>query len=231
MPGSEGRWSLVRRDAAGSVAEQRAARVRLLLDRHGILSREIVNADGLGSFAELYPVLKAMEDAGKVRRGYFIAGLGGAQFAQPGADERLRLKADDKPAVVLAATDPANPYGASLPWPAGEARPQRAPGAMVVVHQGRLLGYLGKSDRSLSTFLAEDEPERGHQLTALLTALKTLVGPSKRRVLLIQTIDREDAPRSRLAPAFLAAGFGTGASGLSLRRGLLPVDDEELEDA
>jgi hypothetical protein len=79
--------------------------------------------------------------------------------------------------------------------------------------------------------LAEDEPERGHQLTALLTALKTLVGPSKRRVLLIQTIDREDAPRSRLAPAFLAAGFGTGASGLSLRRGLLPVDDEELEDA
>ncbi|MDF3066790.1 MAG: lhr2 [Polyangiaceae bacterium] len=232
MPGSEGRWSLIRRDAAGSVAEQRAARVRLLLDRHGILSREIVNADGMGSFAELYPVLKAMEDAGKVRRGYFIAGLGGAQFAQPGADERLRLKPDDKPAVVLAATDPANPYGASLPWPPGEARPQRAPGALVVIRQGRLLGYLGKSDRSLSLFLAEEEPERGHQLSALLAALKTLVGPSKRRVLLIQTIDREDAPRSRFAPAFLAAGFGTGASGLSLRRGLAPVDDEdELEDA
>jgi ATP-dependent Lhr-like helicase len=101
-----------------------------------------------------------------------------------------------------------------------------------VIHQGRLLGYLGKSDRSLSLFLAEEEPERGHQLSALLAALKTLVGPSKRRVLLIQTIDREDAPRSRFAPAFLAAGFGTGASGLSLRRGLAPVDDEdELEDA
>jgi ATP-dependent Lhr-like helicase len=101
-----------------------------------------------------------------------------------------------------------------------------------VIHQGRLLGYLGKSDRSLSLFLAEEEPERGHQLSALLAALKTLVGPSKRRVLLIQTIDREDAPRSRFAAAFLAAGFGTGASGLSLRRGLAPVEDEdELEDA
>src|SRR5260221_5465847 len=117
MPGSEGRWSLVRRETGRSVAEQRAARARLLLDRHGIVSREIVNADGLGSFAELYPVYKAMEDAGKVRRGYFIAGLGGAQFAQPGADERLRLRAEDKPAVVLAWTDPANPYAAALPLP------------------------------------------------------------------------------------------------------------------
>ena len=122
LPGSEGRWSLVRREETRSVAEQRAARARLLLDRHGIVSREIVNADGLGSFAELYPVFKAMEDAGKVRRGYFIAGLGGAQFAQPGADERLRLKPDEKPAVALAATDPANPYGAALPWPESEPR-------------------------------------------------------------------------------------------------------------
>jgi len=231
LPGSEGRWSLVRREGAPSVAEQRAARVRLLLDRHGILSREIVNADGLGSFAELYPVLKAMEDAGKVRRGYFIAGLGGAQFAQPGADERLRAKQDEKPAVVLAATDPANPYGAALPWPETEARPQRAPGALVVLHQGRLLAYLGKSDRSLSLFLSEEEPERGHQLSALLAALKTLVGLNKRRVLLIQTIDKQDAPRSPLAAAFLAAGFTTGASGLSLRRGLAPLDEEEVDDA
>ena len=150
MPGSEGRWSILRRETTPSVAEQRMARARLLLDRHGIVSREIVNADGLGSFAELYPVLKALEDAGKVRRGYFVAGLGGAQFAVPGADERLRLKPEDKPAVVLAATDPANPYGAALPWPGGEPRPQRAPGAVVVLHQGRLLAYLGKSDRSLT---------------------------------------------------------------------------------
>jgi ATP-dependent Lhr-like helicase len=232
MPGSEGRWSLVRREAGHSVAEQRAARARLLLDRHGIVSREIVNADGLGSFAELYPVLKAMEDAGKVRRGYFIAGLGGAQFAQPGADERLRLAAEARPAVALAATDPANPYGAALPWPGGEPRPQRTPGALVVLYQGRLLAYLGKSDRALRLFLHEEEPERGHQLEALLSALKTLVGPGKRRVLLIQSIDREEAARSPLAAAFVAAGFTSGASGLGLRRGALPIDDEaELEDA
>lgn len=77
-----------------------------------------------------------------MRRGHFIAGLGGVQFAQPGADQRLRVKAEDKPAQLLAATDPANPYGAAPPWPAGDARQQRAPGALVVLHQGRLLGYL-----------------------------------------------------------------------------------------
>jgi ATP-dependent helicase Lhr and Lhr-like helicase len=232
LPGSEGRWSLVQRETSHSLAEQRTARARLLLDRHGIVSREIVNADGLGSFAELYPVLKAMEDAGKVRRGYFIAGLGGAQFAVPGADERLRLKPEGKPAVVLAATDPANPYGAALPWPGGEPRPQRSPGALVVLHEGRLIAYLGRSDRALSLFLEEEEPQRSHQLAALLGALKTLVGPGKRRVLLIQSIDRQDAPRSPLAAAFLAAGFTTGASGLSLRRGVVPLDDTEaLEDA
>jgi ATP-dependent helicase Lhr and Lhr-like helicase len=233
LPGSEGRWSLVRRDEVRSVAEQRAARARLLLDRHGIVSREIVNADGLGSFAELYPVFKAMEDAGKVRRGYFIAGLGGAQFAQPGADERLRVKAEDKPAQVLAATDPANPYGAALAWPASEARPQRAPGALVVLHQGRLLGYLSKSDRRLSLFLEQEEPAHTQQLAVLVTALKTLLGPGKRRVLLIQNIDGVEAARSPLAPAFVASGFSSGASGLSLRRGVTPIDDdaELLEEA
>ncbi|HEX2869601.1 MAG TPA: DEAD/DEAH box helicase [Polyangiaceae bacterium] len=231
MAGSEGRWSLVRREAERSVAEQRTARARLLLERHGVVSREIVNADGLGSFAELYPVLKAMEDAGRVRRGYFIEGLGGAQFALAGADERLRAPAEAKPAVVLAATDPANPYGAALPWPGGEPRPQRAPGALVVLHQGRLIAYLGKSDRALSLFLSEDEAARGQQLEAMLKSLRPLVGPGKRRVLLIQTIDREEAQRSPYAPAFLAAGFESGASGLGLRRGNLPLDDELSDDA
>jgi ATP-dependent Lhr-like helicase len=232
LPGSEGRWSLVRRDEGRSVAEQRAARARLLLDRHGIVSREIVNADGLGSFAELYPVFKMMEDAGKVRRGYFIAGLGGAQFAQPGADERLRLKPDDKPAVVIAATDPANPYGAALPWPGAEPRPQRTPGALVVLQQGKLLGYLSKNDRALSLFLAEEEPARGHELSALLAALKTLVGPGRRRVLLIQSIDREEARRSPLATTFQSAGFTSSATGLSFRRGPAPLDETDLlEDA
>jgi ATP-dependent Lhr-like helicase len=231
LPGSEGRWSLVRRDEQRSVAEQRTARATLLLDRYGIVSREVVNADGLGSFAELYPVLKAMEDAGKLRRGYFIAGLGGAQFARPGADERLRQPADPtKRAVVLAATDPANPYGACLPWPETQLRPQRTPGALVVLHQGRLLAYVGKSDRSFLTFLDAEEPARTHQLEALLGALPGLIGPGKRRTLLVQTIDGEEATKSPLAQAFMLAGFSPGASGLSLRRGSFsPIETEELE--
>jgi ATP-dependent Lhr-like helicase len=221
LPGSEGRWSLVRRDGARSVAEHRAASAAVLLDRHGIVSREVVNADGLASFAELYPVFKAMEDAGKVRRGYFVAGLGGAQFARPGADDRLRQKPEPgKPAVVLAATDPASPYGAALPWPESEPRPQRTPGALVVIHYGRLLAYLARSDRALTTFLASEEPERGRGLDALLGALKTLVGPGRRRALLLQTIDKVDAARSELAPAFVAAGFSSSAQGLAIRRGL-----------
>jgi ATP-dependent Lhr-like helicase len=232
LPGSEGRWSLLRRDEQPSVAEKRAACARLLLDRHGIVSREIVNADGLGSFAELYPVLKAMEDAGKVRRGYFVAGLGGAQFALPGADERLRVRAEEKPALVLAATDPANPYGAALPWPGAEPRPQRTPGAQVVLYRGKLLGYLGKSDRSLSLFVSEEEPARAHELAALIAALKTLVGPGRRRMLLIQAIDRVDARQSPLAAAFQAAGFASSAGGLGLRTGPMSYDDaEQLEDA
>jgi ATP-dependent Lhr-like helicase len=218
LPGSEGRWSLVRREAA-SVAEQRAARAALLLDRYGIVSREIVNADGLSSFAELYPVFKAMEDAGKLRRGYFVAGLGGAQFARPGADERLRQRAEPNArAIVLAATDPANVYGAALPWPEAEPRPQRTPGALVVLHQGQLLAYLAKSDRALTLFLDGEEPARSHQLSALLAALQTLVGPGKRRALLLQTIDRAEAQKSQFAGAFMAAGFTPGASGLALRR-------------
>lgn len=97
-----------------------------------------------------------------------------------------------------------------------------------MLHQGRVLAYLSKSDRRLSLFLDAEEPERSHQLAALLAALKTLVGPGKRRVLLIQSIDREDAARSPLAAAFVAAGFSSGASGLSLRRGAAPLDEAEL---
>ncbi|HEY4119772.1 MAG TPA: crosslink repair DNA glycosylase YcaQ family protein, partial [Byssovorax sp.] len=122
-PGSEGRWSLVRRPraAAPSETERRAALTRALLDRHGVVTREAVQAEGIeGGFSAVYEVLKAMEEAGRVRRGYFVEGLGATQFALPGADDRLRAlrEAPREPGVVvLAATDPANPYGAALAWP------------------------------------------------------------------------------------------------------------------
>ncbi|MEJ7732233.1 MAG: hypothetical protein WKG00_23880 [Polyangiaceae bacterium] len=104
----------------------------MLLERHGVLTREAVGAEGIsGGFGAVYDVLKAMEDSGRVRRGYFVAGLGATQFALPGCDDRLRGVRDvpEQPfSVVLAATDPANPYGAALPWIASAPpRPARAP--------------------------------------------------------------------------------------------------------
>jgi ATP-dependent Lhr-like helicase len=118
-----GRWSLVSSFLFGneSETERLTARTRQLLERHGVLTREAAHAEGLeGGFSAIYPILKALEDAGKVRRGYFVAGRGATQFALPGALDRLRAlrePPEEPAAVVLAATDPANPYGTALPWP------------------------------------------------------------------------------------------------------------------
>src|SRR5207245_7295231 len=116
-PRAQGRWSLVEADlpapapaSATSSIDRARALAGVLLDRHGVLTREAVRAEGHpGGFAGVYPVLRNMEEAGRVRRGYFVAGLGGAQFALPGAVDRLRAASAPVP-IVLAATDPANPY-------------------------------------------------------------------------------------------------------------------------
>ncbi|HEY5677334.1 MAG TPA: DEAD/DEAH box helicase, partial [Myxococcales bacterium] len=144
-PGSEGRWSLLPAPS-GTPAERAAALAQALLARHGIVTRETVHAEDVaGGFAAVYPVLKVMEEGGRARRGYFVAGLGGAQFAVPGAEDRLRSfrqPAAEPLTLVIAASDPANPYGATLPWPRkgedGESRAQRAAGAQVVLHDGAL---------------------------------------------------------------------------------------------
>ncbi len=105
-----------------------------MLERHGVATREGVRAEGVaGGFAAVYPVLRALEEAGRARRGWFVAGLGAAQFAMPGAVDRLRAHRhvdDDEPArvLLLAATDPAQPYGAALAWPEHSSRPARAAG-------------------------------------------------------------------------------------------------------
>jgi ATP-dependent Lhr-like helicase len=121
-PPSEGASAAAARDArAANDVERRAALARALLARYGVLTREAVRAEGhAGGFGAVYDVLRAMEDAGRVRRGYFVEGLGAAQFAEPGADDALRALREPPPepaTVVLAATDPASPYGAALPWP------------------------------------------------------------------------------------------------------------------
>jgi ATP-dependent helicase Lhr and Lhr-like helicase len=225
-PGSEGRWSLVARGRREpSETERRTALARTLLDRYGVLTREAVHAEGVaGGFSAVYDVLKAMEEAGRVRRGYFVAGLGATQFALPGADDRLRAarEAPDAPAILmLAATDPANPYGAALAWPepaegadeAKSARPQRAAGAHVVMQGGELVGYLGRTEKHLQTFLPVEEPARGHAIAALAGALASLVDEGRRRTLLIARVDGEAPERSPLGPALAAAGFTATSKG------------------
>jgi ATP-dependent Lhr-like helicase len=195
-----------------------------LLDRYGIVTREAAHAERVpGGFASLYPVLKALEEQGRVRRGYFVEGRGGAQFARPGADDQLRRLRDDARAgatMVLAATDPANAWGALLEWPASPAamRPQRAAGALVVLRNGQLLGWLGPAEHPLLTFLPEAEGERDEASRALATALAGRADGVRRRALLIRTIDGVEASESVLARAFMRAGFTTGGSGL-LKRG------------
>jgi ATP-dependent Lhr-like helicase len=139
---------LVRRDATGSTGSTGAtgatgatvAVAGVLLERYGVLTRDAVRGEGVpGGFSGIYPVLRAMEESGRIRRGYFVAGLGGAQFALPGAVDRLRGMRDGaggapsprSKAFVVAATDPANAYGLVLPWPVKGA--QRVAGAWVVL--------------------------------------------------------------------------------------------------
>jgi ATP-dependent Lhr-like helicase len=133
-----------------------------LLDRYGVLTREMALAEGIAAgFAGVYPVLKALEEQGRVRRGYFVSGLGAAQFAHPGAVDRLRGEREPGEAavVVLAATDTAQPYGAALPWPDSDGRPARAAGARVVLADGEAIAYLERGGRSVLTFRRGDRGE------------------------------------------------------------------------
>ncbi|HEX3607694.1 MAG TPA: DEAD/DEAH box helicase, partial [Candidatus Dormibacteraeota bacterium] len=209
-PRAQGRWSLVAglREPAASPTERLHALSSTLLARHGVLTREAVLAEGApGGFAGLYPVLRAMEEAGRVRRGYFVDGLGASQFALPGAVDRLRgVREEAGGTVVLAATDPASAYGATVPWPALAGRAARAAGAYVVLDSGRLRLYLERGGRSL---LTSGEPGPG-----ALAALASLGARLGRLELL--TVDGEPVHGSALEPALREAGFGPSPRGMVL---------------
>jgi ATP-dependent Lhr-like helicase len=220
-PAAAGRWSLVAPLLVPepSPTEVTHARAMQLLERYGVLTREAALAEGIeGGFAGVYPVLKALEERGAVRRGYFVAGLGAAQFALPGAVDRLRSFRDPpdeggaSAVVVLAATDPAQPFGASLPWPDhGEgARPGRTAGAHVVLVDGELAVHLERGGHSLATF----------GLDGWATALRDLVDRGRYRSLEIRKVDgvpvRDEAVR-RVADDLRAAGFVEGYRGLVYR--------------
>ena len=221
-PEAAGRWSLVpRADATSPTAHSHAIALQLL-ERYGVVTRETVQAEAVpGGFAAVYPVLKAMEEAGRVRRGYFVDGLGAAQFALPGAVDRLRAEREqpEEPTVtVLAATDPANPYGAALPWPRreGERRPlQRAAGARAVLVDGIPVLYLERGGRALVTL-----PAFADQRVASL-ALRPLVdaaGDGRGRAFAVERIDGQPALESPWRPTLEAAGFVPGYRGLAYPR-------------
>jgi ATP-dependent helicase Lhr and Lhr-like helicase len=218
-PTVQGRWSLTRELAAasGSVTERTHALAMQLLERHGVLTREAMRIEGVpGGFSAVYPVLKALEEAGRVRRGYAVAGLGAAQFAAPGAIDRLRGYRDPVPgapsALVLAATDPAQPYGAALPWPESAGRPARAAGAFVVLADGRPAAFLDRGGRSLTTF------EQPVPCEVWLPVLTTLVTDRRLRKLEITKIDGLAVHDAAPWPVHLeAAGFTSGYRGLTFR--------------
>jgi ATP-dependent Lhr-like helicase len=196
-----------------------------LVSRHGILTRQAVLAEGVpGGFAALYPVLASLEEAGRLRRGYFLAGQGGAQFAQAGAVDRLRSlregAVEEDPehlgAVVLAATDPANPYGAALPWPvpavASAPRPMRSAGARVVLVDGMLAAFV-RGDRDVSTFLPPDEPARSAVGRAAAVAVARWAVATGRVHLGWATVDGVPAGRSAFGEYLGSAGFASLGAG------------------
>ena len=209
--GYGGRWSAVPRGLpAGD--ERRLASTQFLLGRYGVLTKGAVTAEG-GSFAESYQVLSAMEEAGAVRRGYFVEGLGGAQFSLPGAVDRLRDAATDRQPVVVAACDPANPYGAALPWPETDGhRPSRKAGALVVLHEGLPAVYLERGVHTMVTFPGAD-------LAAALGALADAVHDGRLATITIERINRSAALENRpLRPILEEAGFAMTPRGFRLRR-------------
>ena len=230
-PEASGRWSATAiSDSAPPNSTQRAHRLAsTLLERYGVVTRETVMAEGVdGGFSAVYPVFKAMEDGGRIRRGYFVEGLGAAQFALPGAVERLRAERDrpEEPLIVmLAATDPANPYGATLPWPKRENEQrrqlQRAAGAQVVLVDGEAVLYLDRGGRGVTTLPAFDVAvSRELALGGLLQAVERLGG----RGLTVERIDGLPTGESPIAEAFLAAGFLAGYRGLTYRPATRGVD-------
>jgi len=208
QPRASGRWSLVTDlvGLGGNSTERLHAAAGVLLQRYGILTRESVAGEGWpGGFAGLYPVLRAMEESGRIRRGYFVEGLGGSQFALPGAVDRLRaLREQDDRVIALAACDPANPYGSVLAWPRSDGRMARAAGAYCVIDGGRLVLYLERGGRSL---LTNGEVSLDH-LRALVAA--ALHGGR----LELQRVDGAAVVDSPLAGPLREAGFSSTHRGL-----------------
>ncbi|NYI85840.1 ATP-dependent helicase [Saccharopolyspora hordei] len=219
-PTVAGRWSLAPQPA-DEPTRRAHARAEAFLERHGVLTRGALDVERVtGGFSAVYKVLRAMEESGRCRRGYVVEGLGAAQFAVPGAIDRLRALSRDEngdgEAVVLAAADPAQPYGGALEWPAvmGETRhrPGRKAGALVVLVAGEAVFYVERGGKSLLSF-TEDESA----LRAAADGLVRVVRDGWLDQLAVQRADGEGAWGSKLAAVLTEAGFRATPKGLRLR--------------
>jgi ATP-dependent helicase Lhr and Lhr-like helicase len=232
-PTVAGRWSAL--PAAEPESTVRAHfQAELLLNRYGVLTKGAVGAEAVpGGFAMLYKVLTAFEDAGRCQRGYFVESLGGAQFAVASTVDRLRSYLDgvdperrEYHAVVLAAADPANPYGAALPWPSKKAadedmshRPGRKAGALVAIVDGELAWFLERGGRSLLSFTGDAETH-----AAAAAALADLAGAGRIGSLLVEKVNGvpvlepvAEGERAAVQNALVGAGFARTPRGLRLR--------------
>ncbi len=228
-PAGQGRWSLVAPllEPAPHPTEASHAQALQLVERYGVVTREAVLAEGLtGGFSNVYGVLKVLEERGQVRRGYFVDGLGAAQFAIPGAVDRLRsaretpdpeLHPSDVPdPIVLASTDPAQPYGAALSWPDTPGRPARSASSLVVLRAGRPLVWYDRRGHHVVTFPgALDDPSWARALIGLVEA-------GRARAVEVRKVNGESLTGGAVPEGLLdllrAAGFADGYRGMTYRR-------------
>jgi len=248
-PSAEGRWTLVPSPPT-STTTWATAMANQLLVRHGVVTRDVTAIEQLpGGFSSMYPVLRRLEETGRIRRGYFVAGLGAAQFAQPGAVDLLRDMRDDRDEIVtvtMSATDPANPFGVLIPWPlrldadgqpSSSSRPgqaTRTAGARVIIVNGRAAAWIGRGDRQLILGVPDDEPERSRIGRAMARELVAIAqrAPEGRRGWLIEEINGKPAVQDPASHFLVEAGFTATAMGLQLRvpRRPLTLQGEDAED-
>ncbi len=255
-PNAQGRWSLLPlrspEQAGPTSTEASHALAQQLLNRYGVLTREAVAAENVpGGFSAVYDVLKALEESGRIRRGYFVAGLGATQFALPSAVDLLRQLRTEPPQekpefVQLAASDPANPYGSVLRWPDipvmdddAESAPRvltRAAYAEVVLRNGQLTAWLRRNNPHLLIFLPQEEPERSQAASGLAHFLSArgqerMRGGSHQGVL-ITTINGQPVAAHPISRFLMDAGFHPGPLGLHLRRIPIPIHhDQHVPDS
>ena len=246
-PSAQGRWALLPAPQAtlADATLWSAASANQMLNRYGILTRESVAQENLpGGFSAVYDVLKTLEESGRIRRGYFVAGLGATQFALPSAVDLLRSLRNntrmEKPEmVIIAATDPANVYGSILRWPqlpddAGDTDAPRmltrSVGAAVILRNGELVAYMRRNNPNLQVFLPTDEPERTQAARDLAQFLAQTAQEEMRRReadhrsgMLITTINGTPVGVHWMARALQDAGFQAAPLGFNLRRMLMPV--------